>query len=210
MSYLQFHVVFTIPALIIMRAIQPRIVLSDRRKANLSVGVIAVIAFLYTTPWDNFLVANNIWYYGTDRVIGIIGHVPFEEYAFFLIQTFITGLWTFWLLHRPKAQWFEGPASLAARINGTAFSFLPPLLDSGCSKDGHLVHGTHRRMGGTSSCTPMDGWRATSLENEKAGPGRIHPAIHLPVLCGCFRHLERCVGHFRRDVDEHHDRGSTD
>ena len=75
---------------------------------------------------------------------------------------------------------------------------------------GHLVHGTHRRMGGTSSCTPMDGWRATSLENEKAGPGRIHPAIHLPVLCGCFRHLERCVGHFRRDVDEHHDRGSTD
>ena len=121
MSYLQFHVVFTIPALIIMRAIQPRIVLSDRRKANLSVGVIAVIAFLYTTPWDNFLVANNIWYYGTDRVIGIIGHVPFEEYAFFLIQTFSTGLWTFWLLHRPKAQWFEGSASLAARINGTAF-----------------------------------------------------------------------------------------
>ena len=115
MSYLQFHVVFTIPALILMRVIQPRIMLSDRRKANVSVGLIAVIAFIYTTPWDNFLVANNIWYYGTDRVIGIIGHVPYEEYAFFLIQTFITGLWTFWLLHRPTVSWFEGSSSQRAR-----------------------------------------------------------------------------------------------
>ena len=128
MSYLQFHVVFTIPALILMRAIQPSIVLSDRRKANLSVGAIAVIAFLYTTPWDNFLVANNIWYYGTDRVIGIIGHVPYEEYAFFLIQTFITGLWTFWLLHRPGARWFNASASQAARFNGTGFFLVASAL----------------------------------------------------------------------------------
>lgn len=128
MSYLQFHVVFTIPALILMRAIQPSIVLSDRRKANISVGLIAVIAFLYTTPWDNFLVANNIWYYGTDRVIGIIGHVPYEEYAFFLIQTFITGLWTFWLLHRPTVNWFEGTASHAARFNGTGIFLVATAL----------------------------------------------------------------------------------
>jgi len=128
MSYLQFHVVFTIPALIIMRVIQPTIVLSDRRKANLSVGVIAVIAFLYTTPWDNFLVANNIWYYGTDRVIGIIGHVPYEEYAFFLIQTFITGLWTFWLLHRPGVNWFDAPASHTARINGSGLFLVATAL----------------------------------------------------------------------------------
>lgn len=122
MSYLQFHVVFTLPALILMRVIQPRIVLSDRRKADVSVLVIAVIAFLYTTPWDNFLVANNIWYYGSDRVIGIIGHVPFEEYAFFLIQTFITGLWTFWLLHRPT-NWFGSEQSTTPRVVGT-FVFL--------------------------------------------------------------------------------------
>ena len=119
MSYLQFHFVFTLPALILMRVIQPRIVLSDRRKANLSVGLIAAIAFLYTTPWDNLLVANNIWYYGSDRVIGIIGHVPFEEYAFFLIQTFITGLWTFWLIHRPGVDWFGPRESQLARWNGT-------------------------------------------------------------------------------------------
>ncbi|MDA0378839.1 MAG: lycopene cyclase domain-containing protein [Bacteroidetes bacterium] len=120
MSYLQFHIVFTLPALILMRVIQPRSVFSDTRKANASVLLIAVIAFLYTTPWDNYLVANGIWYYGANRVLGIMWHVPLEEYAFFLIQTLITGMWTFWLLHRP-ATWFHGESGLSPRLVGAGF-----------------------------------------------------------------------------------------
>lgn len=53
-----------------------------------------VIAFVYTTPWDNLLVAWNIWSYPPDRVLARIGYVPVEEYAFFGIQTVMTGLWT--------------------------------------------------------------------------------------------------------------------
>ena len=120
MSYLQFHIVFTLPALIFMRAIQPRAVFSDKRKANVSVLLIAVIAFLYTTPWDNYLVANDIWSYGANRVWGIMWHVPFEEYAFFLIQTLITGLWTFWLLHRPRTQ-VDAPTSITPQLVGAGF-----------------------------------------------------------------------------------------
>lgn len=61
---------------------------------------LAVIALVYTTPWDNYLVANGIWWYDPSLVLGIrFGWVPLEEYAFFLLQPALTGLW-FLLLSR--------------------------------------------------------------------------------------------------------------
>jgi lycopene cyclase domain-containing protein len=59
----------------------------------------AAIALLYTTPWDNYLVANRIWWYDPQLVTGItLGWVPIEEYTFFVVQTLLTGLWLlFWM-----------------------------------------------------------------------------------------------------------------
>ncbi|MFX1506083.1 MAG: lycopene cyclase domain-containing protein [Promethearchaeota archaeon] len=58
--------------------------------------ILTIIALLYTTPWDNFLVANEIWYYDTNKVIGIvIGYVPIEEYTFFILQTFLVSVFIF-------------------------------------------------------------------------------------------------------------------
>ena len=34
---------------------------------------------IYTTPWDNFLVANKVWWYGTDRILGTIAYVPVDK-----------------------------------------------------------------------------------------------------------------------------------
>lgn len=57
-----------------------------------------VIAVLYTTPWDNYLVATNVWWYNPDLVTGIVlGWVPLEEYIFFVAQTLLTGLWILFL-----------------------------------------------------------------------------------------------------------------
>lgn len=54
---------------------------------------LCVIAFLYTTPWDNYLVATGVWWYDIDLVSGIVfGYVPIEEYTFFLVQPIMTGL----------------------------------------------------------------------------------------------------------------------
>ncbi len=55
---------------------------------------LAVAAFIYTTPWDNYLVAQKVWWYGPERVMGVIGYVPIEEYMFFILQTFMTGVWS--------------------------------------------------------------------------------------------------------------------
>lgn len=60
-----------------------------------------VLALLYTTPWDNYLVATGVWTYDPARVWNIIlGWVPLEEYLFFILQTILTGLLVLWLLRR--------------------------------------------------------------------------------------------------------------
>lgn len=52
-----------------------------------------LIAVIYTTPWDNYLVATQVWWYDPNLVTGItIGYVPIEEYTFFILQTIFTGL----------------------------------------------------------------------------------------------------------------------
>ncbi|MEO1646769.1 MAG: lycopene cyclase domain-containing protein, partial [Chloroflexota bacterium] len=54
---------------------------------------LCVVAFVYTTPWDNYLVATNVWWYDVNLVSGIvIGWVPIEEYTFFLVQPVMTSL----------------------------------------------------------------------------------------------------------------------
>ena len=65
-------------------------------------GILAhiLIAVIYTTPWDNYLVATGVWYYNPVLVTGIVfGYVPLEEYTFFVLETLMIGLW-WWMLAR--------------------------------------------------------------------------------------------------------------
>lgn len=60
-----------------------------------------LVAILYTTPWDNYLVATGVWWYDPKLVTGIVlGWVPIEEYTFFVLQTIMTGLWVAFLARR--------------------------------------------------------------------------------------------------------------
>jgi lycopene cyclase domain-containing protein len=64
------------------------------RTSHSAIVVMAVVALVYTTPWDNYLVANRIWWYDPELVTGlVVGWVPIEEYTFFVVQTWMTGLW---------------------------------------------------------------------------------------------------------------------
>lgn len=66
------------------------------------------VAVVYTTPWDNYLVATRVWWYDPNLVTGIVlGWVPLEEYTFFVLQTLLTGLWVlYWARRLPV----KGPA----------------------------------------------------------------------------------------------------
>lgn len=54
----------------------------------------STIALTYTTIWDNYLVASEVWGYDPKRVTGLrVGWVPIEEYSFFVLQPLLTGSW---------------------------------------------------------------------------------------------------------------------
>ncbi|MDL1910353.1 lycopene cyclase domain-containing protein [Chloroflexi bacterium CFX6] len=66
-----------------------------------AIGIHVLIAVLYATPWDNYLVATGVWYYNPELVTGIvIGYVPIEEYTFFVVETILAGLWWWFLARR--------------------------------------------------------------------------------------------------------------
>ncbi len=66
-----------------------------------ALGLLVIVALIYTTPWDNYLVATGVWYYDPALVTGItLGWVPIEEYTFFVLQPIFTGLILLWLLRR--------------------------------------------------------------------------------------------------------------
>lgn len=108
MSYLNFLLLFVcLPIVILALRLKGRsqpaegeISLAAFVKATL---VLVVLAVVYTTPWDNYLVKHQIWWYGADRVLGTIGYVPIEEYAFFVLQTLLTCLWGYSIYRRRLA-----------------------------------------------------------------------------------------------------------
>jgi len=81
-----------------------------------AVAVHVVIAVIYTTPWDNYLVATGVWYYDPNLVTGIVlGWVPIEEYTFFIVQTILAGLWFVFLARRVKQPDINKPLKRAWR-----------------------------------------------------------------------------------------------
>lgn len=70
------------------------------RAVWIGIAVHVFLAVVYTTPWDNYLVATGVWYYNPDLVTGVVlGYVPIEEYTFFVVETVLAGLW-WWFLSR--------------------------------------------------------------------------------------------------------------
>ena len=71
------------------------------RNVRIAIGLHVLLAVVYTTPWDNYLVATNVWSYNRLLVSGVVlGWVPIEEYLFFVLETMLTGLWWWYLAGR--------------------------------------------------------------------------------------------------------------
>lgn len=90
-TYLQFHLVFILPVIALL------LVLTWRRNSALDgwsglagVGLLIVVAVVYTTPWDNLLIEQGVWWYGEDVVWHTIWAAPVGEYLFFILQPLIT------------------------------------------------------------------------------------------------------------------------
>jgi lycopene cyclase domain-containing protein len=111
MTYFGFLLVFLCIPLLVMSLLTLR----DQRTGRISlltgdpcsvvfaIGLHILLAVVYTTPWDNYLVASGVWYYDPHLVTGVVlGWVPIEEYTFFVLQAAFAGLW-WWFLARRQA-----------------------------------------------------------------------------------------------------------
>jgi len=68
---------------------------------RIAIAIHVLLAVVYTTPWDNYLVATGVWHYNPELVTGlVIGYVPIEEYTFFVVETILSGLWWWFLTRR--------------------------------------------------------------------------------------------------------------
>ncbi len=108
-------------------------------------GLHILLALVYTTPWDNYLVATRVWWYDPSLVTGItLGYVPIEEYTFFVVQPIFTGLWLFFWMRRqrplPGGQW-QNPALRrgAVAVSGILFMAMVAILIGGWQPGNYLA-----------------------------------------------------------------------
>lgn len=118
MTYLQFHLVFILPPLLVLAFLSRGHVRRLGPRALPAIAGVLVLALAYTTPWDSELIRRGVWGYGPERVIGTIGVIPIEEYMFFVLQPLLAGLWFYRLVPETLAD--APPPSAAFRWGGTA------------------------------------------------------------------------------------------
>lgn len=107
MTYFQYHLVFNLPALLLLLWLNRGRMGATKWKWT---GVVGLIAFLFTTPWDNWAVHQGMWGFNWDEVVpisipvqGVVYRLPLEEYAFFLIETINVCLLVNLFLPKPVA-----------------------------------------------------------------------------------------------------------
>lgn len=102
MTYFNFLLVFVVaPAAVLTALVRPT------RREWAVLGALLVITYLWTTPWDNYLVGSGVWYYDPALVSGIVfGWVPLEEYLFFGLQVWLSGTLSLGLM-----RWFATPST---------------------------------------------------------------------------------------------------
>lgn len=101
-TYFGIHLAFLLPPILIQGWLAIR---RDRTWWGVcplsGLGIMIVLAIVYTTPFTNRLIPVGVWWYGEGTVLATVWHTPLEEYLFFVLQPILTALWLFQV--RPSA-----------------------------------------------------------------------------------------------------------
>jgi lycopene cyclase domain-containing protein len=109
LSYATFLLIFILPPVLILALLQKRgPLLPFGHGPARAISATCLVALAYTTPWDNYLVYRGVWGYGSGQILGTIGYVPVEEYAFMILQPVMTGLFLCILLGTRKRELYAG------------------------------------------------------------------------------------------------------
>jgi lycopene cyclase domain-containing protein len=91
MTYARFLGLFVVLPILFLAA-RYRRTFTARGLAPL--GLLLVVVYVATSPWDNAAVKWGLWSFDAQRIWGLrLGYLPLEEYLFFGLQTLLVGLW---------------------------------------------------------------------------------------------------------------------
>ncbi|WP_435319894.1 lycopene cyclase domain-containing protein [Haloarchaeobius sp. TZWSO28] len=117
LTYAAFLALFVVAPIFGLSVAAQRQVFPLPREGLLPTGLMVVAALAYTTPWDNYLIGQGVWWYGPGTVALTVGLAPLEEYLFMAFQPVLAALWFYtlrWPLVHP-----ERPLHGRARLVGT-------------------------------------------------------------------------------------------
>ena len=145
--------------------------------------LLALLASIWTMPWDNLMVLWGVWTYPDDVVLGKVFYIPIEEQLFFVIQPLFTGMWFLMLyprgLHRPGRE-----SALTTRLISFLFALVLGLFAyTQCSSPTWLYLGSFIAwfsipiaiQWGFGSHLLLGWWRQIIL-------GTIPPTLYLCIL----------------------------
>jgi lycopene cyclase domain-containing protein len=118
LTYLQFHLVFSLPVVAALWYLAPRYEPPRRRRAAAGIAVLVAIAYLYTTPWISYMIRRGAWGYADGAVLVRALSIPLGEYLFFTVQTVVTGFALHLIGFDPTFR--EGDFDRGPRIAGVA------------------------------------------------------------------------------------------
>jgi lycopene cyclase domain-containing protein len=124
MTYFSFLFYFVLtPAILFTLLVGPT------RREWAALGMLAILTYVWTTPWDNYLVGSGVWYYDPQLVSGLVfGWVPLEEYLFFGLQCWMTSLWTLGLIRAISRKDAKAPSLILfglVYVGVLVFAFSP-------------------------------------------------------------------------------------
>ncbi|RLM68332.1 lycopene cyclase domain-containing protein [Halorubrum sp. Atlit-26R] len=118
LTYLQFHLVFSLPVLALLWYVAPRYAPTRQRRATVGIAILVAIAYLYTTPWISYMIRRGAWGYADGAVLVRALSIPLGEYLFFTIQTVVTAFALHLIGFDPTFR--EGDFDRAPRFAGVA------------------------------------------------------------------------------------------
>lgn len=95
-TYLEFHALLILPPIVVLGILAW---LRDDawwdRQSRIGLGIVLFLAFVYTTPWDGYMIAQGVWDYTEGTIVDRFWHIPPGEYLFFILQPILTALWLY-------------------------------------------------------------------------------------------------------------------